>query len=136
MRKLMWWFRVVGVFYLFLTLVNIYVLFFSNGQMLADTLPAPMNAEPLAVRSFMDAWLVFILELGVLGAMALAASRAPLQNKIMAWVIILAEIFRGVVADVIWIMRGYDVTSYVVFIVIHLIIIITGVLFIRQAQTE
>lgn len=136
MRKLMWWFRVVGVFYLFLTLMNVYVLFFSNGQMLADTLPAPMNAEPLAVRSFMDAWLVFILELGVLGAMALAASRAPLQNKIMAWVIILAEIFRGVVADVIWITRGYDVTSYAVFIVIHLGIIITGVLFIRQAQTE
>jgi hypothetical protein len=137
MRKLTWWFRIVGVFYLLLTLMNIYFLFIGDGsQMIADTLPAPMNTEPLAVRAFMDAWLVFVFELGVLGAMALVASRAPLQNRIMAWVIIWAELFRGVVADVIWIMRGYSVSSYIVFIIIHLIIIATGVMFVRQAQTE
>ncbi len=86
MSKLKWWFRIVGVLYLLLTLMNVYFLFFGGDQMFADTLPAPMNADPLAVRAFMDAWLVFVLELGVLGAMALVASRAPLQNKIMAWV--------------------------------------------------
>jgi hypothetical protein len=136
MNKLKWWFRIVGVFYLLLTLMNTFFLFFGDGQMFADTLPAPMNAEPLAVRAFMDAWLVFILELGVLGVMALVASRNPIQNKIMAWVIIWAEVFRGVLGDVIWIGRGYSASSYIVFIVIHLIIIITGVLFLKSAQTE
>jgi hypothetical protein len=68
--------------------------------------------------------------------MALVASRAPLQNRIMAWVIIWAELFRGVVADLIWIVRGYDAISYGVFIVIHLIVIVTGVMFARQAQAE
>ena len=136
MNKLKWWFRIVGVFYLLLTLMNTFFLFFSDGQMFADTLPAPLNAEPLAVRAFMDAWLVFILELGVLGVMALVASRNPIQNKIMAWVIIWAEVFRGVLGDVIWIVRGYSASSYIVFIVIHLVIIITGVLFLKSAQTE
>ena len=137
MKKLTWWFRIVGVFYLLLTLMNVYFLFFAGGsQMFADTLPAPMNTDPLAVRAFMDAWLVFVLEFGVLGVMALVASRAPLQNKIMAWVIIWAEVFRGILADGIWIIRGYDAGSYIVFIVIHLIIIATGVLFVRQAEAE
>ena len=137
MNRLKWWFRIVGVFYLLLTLMNIYFLFFGGGsQMFTDTLPAPMNDEPLAVRAFMDAWLVFVFELGVLGAMALVASRAPLKNRIMAWVIIWAEVFRGIVADAIWIGRGYSATSYAVFIIIHLIIIITGVLFARQAKAS
>ncbi len=126
----------MGVFYLLMTLMNVYFLFFGGAQLFADTLPAPMNADPLAVRAFMDAWLVFVLEFGVLGVMALVASRAPVQNSIMAWVIIGAEVFRGIVADVIWIGRGYSATSYTVFILIHLIVIITGVLFVRRAQTE
>lgn len=104
--------------------------------MFADGLPAPMNTDPLAVRAFLDAWMVFVFEFGVLGIMAFVASRAPLQNKIMGWVIVWAELFRGVLADAIWISRGYSATNYTVFIVIHLIIIVTGVLFLRQAQTE
>lgn len=136
MKKLTWWFRLVGIFYLLLTLMNFYGLFLGGDQLYTDVVPAPMNTNALAVRAFMDAWLVFVFELGVLGAIALVASRAPLQNRIMAWVIIWAELFRGVVADAIWIGRGYDAVSYGVFIVIHLIIIITGVMFVRQAQPE
>lgn len=134
MKKLTWWFRIVGSFYLLLALVNAAMLFVGRTQTFADTLPAPMDADPLAVRSFMDAWLVFILELGVLGAMAWVASRAPMENKIMAWVIIWAELFRGVLADAIWISRGYDPASYAAFIAIHVAIIATGILFVRQAR--
>lgn len=104
--------------------------------MFADTLPAPMNMDALAVRSFADAWMVFVLELGVLGVMALVASRSPVQNLIMAWVIIWAEVFRGILADAIWITRGYSASSYIIFIMIHVIIIVTGVMFVRQAQAE
>lgn len=136
MNKLRWWFRIIGIFYLLLTMMNLFFLFFSNGQMFADTLPAPMNIEPLAVRAFMDAWMVFVFEFGVLGAMALVASRKPGQSRIMAWVIILAELFRGVVADAIWIGRGYAASSYIGFIVIHVVIMATGVWFLRQVQVE
>lgn len=136
MEKLTWWFRIVGVFYLLLTLMNIYGLFLGGDQLFADTLPAPMNTDALAVRAFMDAWEVFVFEFGVLGVMALVASRAPLQNRIMAWVIIWAEVFRGIVADAIWIMRGYSASNYIIFIVIHLLIVATGVLFLRQADGQ
>jgi hypothetical protein len=104
--------------------------------MFTDSLPAPMNADPLAGQAFADAWLVFVFELGVLGAMAMVASGNPVKNRIMAWVIIWAEVFRGILADAIWIMRGYDSGRYIVFIAIHLAIILTGVVFLRQAQAE
>ena len=135
MNKLKWWFRIVGVFYLLLTLMNLYGLFFGGSQMFVDILPAPMNADPLAGQAFADAWLVFVFEMGVLGVMALVAAQAPLQNKIMVWVIVLAELFRGIVADAIWIARGFS-ASYYAFIVIHLIVILTGVYFLRKAQSE
>lgn len=136
MKKLTWWFRIVGLFYLLLTLMNLWALFFGGDQMFADTLRPPLNAEPLAIRSFMDAWMVFVFELGVLGAMALVASRQVTQSRILAWTIIWAEVFRGIVADAIWIMQGYAATSYAVFIVIHLAIIVTGILFLRQSKAE
>ncbi len=136
MNKLKWWFRVVGGFYLLLTVMNLSGLFLGGSQMYANILPAPMNTDALAVRAFIDAWMVFVFELGVLGAMALVAARAPVQNRIMAWTLIWAEAFRGIVVDVIWITRGYSLSSYAVFIVIHLIIIVTGVVFVRQAQAE
>ena len=136
MNKLKWWFRVVGGFYLLLTAMNLWALFLGGTQMFADILPAPMNTDALAVRAFGDAWMEFVFELGVLGAMALVASREPAKNRIMAWVIIWAEVFRGIVGDVIWITRGYDAASYAIFIVIHLAIVVTGVMFVRQARAE
>ncbi|MBI3163849.1 MAG: BphX family protein [Chloroflexi bacterium] len=136
MNRLKWWFRVVGGFYLLLTAMNLSGLFLGGNQMFADTLPAPMNTDALAVQAFSDAWLVFVFELGVLGAMALVASNAPVQNRIMAWTLIWAEVFRGIVGDVIWITRGYDAASYAIFIAIHLIIIVAGVMFVRQTQAE
>ena len=135
MNKLKWWFRVVGGFYLLLTAMNLYGLFLGGAQMYTDTLPAPMNSEPLAGQAFADAWLVFVFEMGVLGVMAFVASKAPIENRIMAWFIIWAEVFRGAVADAIWIARGYS-ASYYIFIAIHLVIILTGIVFLRQANAK
>ena len=134
MNKLKWWFRVVGGFYLLLTAMNLYGLFLGGAQMYTDTLPAPMNSEPLAGQAFADAWLVFVFEMGVLGVMAFVASKAPIENRIMAWVIIGAELFRGVVGDVIWIGRGYSAATYIPFAVLHLTIALTGIMFLRQAK--
>lgn len=133
MNKLKWWFRIVGSFFLLLTLMNLYILF-GSLSLIADILPAPMKGNPLAAQAFADATLIFILELGVLGALALVASKAPIENRIMAWVIIGAELFRGVVGDVIWIGRGYSAATYIPFAVLHLTIALTGIMFLRQAK--
>lgn len=130
MKKTKWWLRVVGVFYLLLTLMNLYFLFFSDLNVFRDTLPFP--ADALAIRAFADAWMVFIFELGVLGGMMLYASRQPAKSGILVLTVIMAEVFRGVIADGIWILRGYSAASYIPFIIVHLIIIGTGILFLRQ----
>ncbi|GAB4250668.1 MAG: hypothetical protein Kow0027_14200 [Saprospiraceae bacterium] len=88
------------------------------------------------MHSFTDAWMVFVFELGSIGAVLLWFSKNPLENKGVIWLVILAEIFRGVVCDAIWITRGYDAGSYVPFIVIHLLIITTGWWFLRQAENH
>lgn len=85
------------------------------------------------MRTFTDAWMVFIFELGSIGAMLLYASRNPASSRILVLTVVLAEVFRGILADCIWIARGYEATSYFVFIAIHLIIITTGLLFTQQA---
>jgi hypothetical protein len=132
MKKVTWWLRIVGGFYVLLTLMNLGFLFLSP-EALKDTLPAPLSGDPLAIRAFADAWLVFVFELGALGAAMLYASRRPEQSGSLIVAIILAELFRGIFADAIWITRGYSAASYVPFIVIHAIIIFTGILFWRQA---
>lgn len=133
MKKLQWWMRIVGAFYLLLTLMNLYGLFL-NPQFFRGNLPAPINTDELAVRSFTDAWMVFVFELGSIAVVLLWFSKNPLQNKGIIWLVILAEIFRGIVCDALWITRGYDARSYVPFIIIHFLIILTGWLFLRGAE--
>ena len=135
MTKTKWWLRVVGVFYLLLTLMNLYGLFI-NSQLYTEVLPVPLAADPLAVRAFSDAWLVFVFELGVLGAMMLYASRDPARGGVLVLTIIWAEVFRGIVADALWILRGYSAASYIPFIVLHGIIIATGIVFLRQESAQ
>lgn len=131
MKHLKIWFWVVGVFYLLLTLMNLYFIFLQPEAM-AQNLPAKYAHIPQAGDIFLDAWMVFVFELGAIGICSIAAAQNPQKNVLMAWLIILAEIFRGIVADAIWIGRGYDTNSYSVFIVIHAVIIVSGYLGIRK----
>ena len=114
------------MFYLFLTAVNLFLLFFNPG-VFTGMLPPGLTGNEAAASAFRDAWLVFVLELGVLGGMLLYASRQPAQARLLVLTVIWAEVFRGIVADVIWILRGWPVASYVPFIIIHVVIIATGV---------
>ena len=131
MKKLQWWMRIVGAFYLLLTAMNLWGLFL-NPPFFAENLPEPFSSDQLAVRAFTDAWMVFVFELGVLGAMLVYGSRNPAGSKLLVLTVVFAEVFRGIVADAIWITRGYEASSYLPFMVIHLIIIITGWLFVRN----
>ena len=130
MTSLKWWLRIVGAFYLLLTLMNLWFLFF-NPKVIGDQLPFPAN--DLTIRAFSDAWLTFILELGVIGAMMMYAARDPAKSIILVQTVIALEVVRGILDDIYLIARGYDLGGYLAFIVLHLIIIVTGVLFLRRA---
>lgn len=103
-------------------------------KILGDNLPYPAN--DVVIRAFSDAWLVFALGLTALGLMMLYASRTPVHNRVLLLTVIMIEVFSGVVADAIWIARGHSPLIYIPFIAVHLVIIGTGIAFLRQEAAE
>jgi hypothetical protein len=134
MKKLQWWFRIVSVWYLLLFLMNIYVMFLGSSQYLAETLPFP--ADEWAIRAFVDGWSPFLFEVFGIATFALWASRKPAKYAGAALLLVWLEFTHGVLDDLFLIARGYDATGYIAFIVIHLIIIATGIWAVRQAEGE
>ena len=133
MPKLAWWFRIVGVFYLFLTLVNLYAIFV-NTQFLKMDIPFPV--DDAGFRITLDFWLTFVLDLLVIGVFMLWASRNPLRHLNLVWLVLWLEAIRGVADDFYLIARGYDATFYTGFTIVHLVVIVTGFVLARQALAE
>lgn len=84
----------------------------------------------------MDTWLMFGLELLVLGVVLLVASRSPWQNRILAFALIGLELVRGILDDLIWIANGYPAGAYIGWIVFHSVVIVTGVVALRRARAD
>jgi hypothetical protein len=133
-KKLVWWFRCVGAFYFLLSLVNLYSVLSGDGSWFKSTIPYP--AEDLVVRAFMEGWSPFAFEILGLGTFMLWASRNPGRYLGSVWLIVWLEFWHGVADDIYLISHGYDLVGYLVFIAIHFLIIVTGVLFVREAERE
>lgn len=63
MIKTKWWLRIIGVFYLLLILGSLWVVFI-NPQLFGTMFPFSKN--DLSLRAFSNAWLIFVLEMGVI----------------------------------------------------------------------
>lgn len=129
MIKLKWWLRAVGIFYLFLTVVNLYAIFI-NKQFLK--LDIPFHVDEAGFRITLDFWLTFVLDLLVMGTYMLWASRRPLKHLNLVWLVIWLEAVRGVADDFYLVARGYSAPFYTGFTVVHLVVIITGLVFLKQ----
>ena len=129
MTKTTWWLRLVGGFYLLLALTSLWVLFV-NPQLFGEMFP--FSADALSIRAFSDAWLIFVLEMAVLGGLMVAASRAPARNGVLVLAVALLELVRGAGGDLLWMLRGWPIANYIPFMIVHLIIAFTGLLFLRQ----
>lgn len=134
MKKLQWWFRIIGVWYLLLGLMNIYMMFLGSPDYLAQNIPFP--ADELAIRAFVDGWSPFLFEMFGIATFALWASRSPGKHISAALLLVWLEFTHGVLDDIFLIARGYEASGYIGFIVIHLIIIATGLVFSRQVQAD
>jgi hypothetical protein len=133
MTQLKWWMRLVGGFYIFLAVLSLPPIR-ANGFL--SVFPELAGQQTtLAFELLIDAWVMFGLELGVIGVMLIVFSRAPLQALSLVYTVIGLEIVRGIVDDIYMIMRGYSVGFYIGFIIIHLLVIITGLAFSRQRAT-
>lgn len=128
MKKLTWWFRIMGALILLVSLLQLVYMFDPTGY---TRFPYPAN--DLVVRAFIDGTLpLFLGGLGV-GTFLLWASREPLRNLNVLWLVVLLQALQGVVSLTILVARGWDVASLGDLMAFSLVVIVTGILFARQA---
>jgi hypothetical protein len=135
MKKLTWWFRIVGGFYLLLAVMNLYFVLINPsfaGEMVAFPFPTTTDT----IMAFVDGWSPFAFEVFGIATFMLWASFNPRRYLGAVWLLVWLEFTHGVLDDIYLIWRGYDTVGYLIFIAIHLIIIVTGVIFVRQAEAE
>lgn len=123
MTKTKWWLISVGGFYLLLALTSLWVLFF-NPHLFGEMFP--FAAEPLSIRAFSDAWLIFVLEMGVLGVLMLFAAREPARHISLVRAVAILEVIRGAGGDMLWMARGWPMSNYIPFMIVHIVIAVTG----------
>ncbi|MBM4460627.1 MAG: hypothetical protein FJ011_23185 [Chloroflexi bacterium] len=126
---------IVGAFYLLLALMNMYFVLINPGAIGAMT-QFPFPATPDTIQAFVDGWSPFAFEVLGIGTFMLWAARNPRRYLGAVWLLVWLELLHGVLDDIYLIARGYDAGGYIAFIVIHLLIIVTGVLFGRQGERE
>src|SRR6266511_2205226 len=126
-----WWLRVVGGFYLLLVAGSFLVLFI-NPRLFGDMFP--YSANETAMRAFSDAWLIFVLEMLLLGIIMLYASRKLERNGILVLSIAILELVRGAGGDLLWMARGFPTSNYIPFMIVHIIIAVTGIFSFRRNQ--
>ena len=133
MKKITWWFRIVGGFYLLLGIMNMYGTFIDPG-FFGSNLPYP--ADPTVVKAFVHGWSPFAFEIVGLATFMLWASRNPRKYLGAVWLLVWLEFMHGVVDDLYLIANGFSAGFYIGFIAVHLIIIVTGIRLVRQAEAE
>lgn len=89
--------------------------------------------DPTA-RFVVDSWLIFGFEVLAIGVALVVAARRPGQAQALVWAVLGIEVSRGIVTDTLFITWGRPATGYVVWIVIHSTVIITGLLALRSHQ--
>src|SRR5229473_8403811 len=133
MTSLKWWMRVVGVLYVFVFVASaiLRLPIRSEGP---EGLLDRASAGDATARFVVDAWVTFGLYLGAVGVALLIASRVPDQARVLVGTVIGME-FAGIAADIYKIARGYELAPPVPWMVIHSVIIVTGLLFLRRARS-
>ncbi len=132
MKKLTWWFRVVGLVYIFLGIGFIPALNAARLPMMLSGFDAPIGG--IAYRGLLDFTFMFGLDMLVIGVFLLYASRQPARHIWLVWLIVALELVRGIFDDLYMIAQGYTTPIYIAFIVLHLVIIVTGIAFVRQTD--
>ena len=129
-----WWLRVVGLFYVVIFVVVVFVKAPIRVEGPAGALDRAAAGDSMA-RFVVDTWVTLGLELGAIGAALLVASRIPEQAKALIGAVVGMEV-AGIVADIYKLARGYDPTAPVTWMFIHSAIIATGLLALRTSRSR
>jgi len=126
--------RIVGVFYLLQFVMNAFVRAPIRVMVSTDVL-ARASAGDATARFLVDTWVTFGLEVGVIGAALLIASRMPERARALVWTVIGIDLVRGIVADIYMILRGQHLAPLLIWIGVHSVIIVSGVFCVRTARS-
>lgn len=133
-RHLTRWMRIVGAFYLgqFVAMAFVHAPIRTFGP--EGALAAADAGDPTA-EFLVDTWTTFGIEVGAIGVALLVAAGRPRFSWGVAAAVLGVELTRGIVNDVIFIARGIEVTGYLVWIGIHSVVIVTGLVAMRRSST-
>ena len=128
------WMRIVGVFYL----AQFVAMTFARAPIRTfgpdGALDAAEAGDPIA-EFLVDTWTTFGIEVGAIGVALVVAATRPRYSWGVAVTVLWIEVTRGIVNDVIFIARGIEVPGYLGWILIHSVVIATGVVAMRRSST-
>ena len=127
------WMRIIGAFYLLQFVMMAFVRAPIRTFGPPGTLSRADTGDTLA-RFVVDTWTIFGLEVGAVGVMLLIATRRTELAAGAIWTVLAIEVGRGLIADTYMIARGINVAGYLVWIVIHSVVIVTGLAALRASR--
>jgi hypothetical protein len=129
-RALRRWMRVVGAFYLvqaaMMVLVRAPIRTFGPTGALAQA-----DAGDPVATFLVDTWTTFGFEVAAVGVALLVATRRRELALGAVWTVLAIEVGRGILLDTFMIARGIKVGGYLVWIIIHSVVLVTGLLALR-----
>ncbi len=132
MKQLTWWLRVAGVFYLLLGISNLIYEIIDPHFVAEGMVPAGYALDGVTVTALVHTFLPASLGFAVLGVLMLYYSRLPEQARLLVLVVALLELLTWVPYDVVWFATGLPVAPAIPFMLAHLLLGATGILFLRQ----
>jgi len=129
------WMQIVGGFYVLQFVMMVFVRAPIRTFGPAGTLSKAEAGDTLA-RFVVDTWTIFGLEVGAVGVTLLIATRWTELAAGAIWTVLAIEVGRGLIADTYMIARGIQVGGYLVWIVIHSFVIVTGLLALRSRHRD
>jgi hypothetical protein len=129
--SLAWWMRVVGALYLFLCIATIILRLPIRAEGPKGLLAQARAGDPTA-RYAVDTWFMLGLYFLVVGTSLLVFSDAPGEARALVWAVLGLEV-AGIVVDVYKLQRGYDRKAPIAWLVIHSLIIASGLYLIGGA---
>ena len=132
MTQMKWWMRAVGALYLFMFIAAAVLRIPIEVEGPPGVLGLAAAGDPVA-RFVVDTWVTFGIYIGAVGAAVLVASWAPAQAVPLVWTIVAMEL-GGILVDIYKVGRGYAPTAPVVWMVIHSVVIVTGLLSLRRMR--
>lgn len=123
MNKIKWWARVVGAWYVFLGAVFTFG-YFTDPELNAGFWGPNIYTAGLPVVCF---WLL-------LGALLLIDSRSPEKVSGMVRIVALVEILVWIPSDASFLANGLPQVAGLIYILLHLIIGLTGLLFLKSQK--